>query len=41
MKLLSPQPVVANIRGIASSDSLFKIHVNLDAAVAFLVVLLN
>ena len=34
VKLLSPQPRVAEILYIASFDSLFKIHTNLEAAVA-------
>jgi anti-anti-sigma regulatory factor len=34
VKLLSPQPRVAEILYIASFDSLFKIHTNLAAAVA-------
>jgi anti-anti-sigma regulatory factor len=34
VKLLSPQPAVANILDIASFDSLFEIHTDLDTAVA-------
>jgi anti-anti-sigma regulatory factor len=34
VKLLSPQPRVSEILYIASFDSLFKIHTNLDAAIA-------
>jgi anti-anti-sigma regulatory factor len=34
VKLLSPQPRVADVLHIASFDSLFEIHTNLEAAVA-------
>ena len=34
VKLLSPQPAVANVLDTVSFDSLFEIHADLDAAVA-------
>ena len=34
VKLLSPQPRVADVLDVASFDSLFEIHTNLNAAVA-------
>jgi anti-anti-sigma factor len=34
VKLLSPQPAVADVLDIASFDSLFEIHTNLNTAVA-------
>jgi len=34
VKLLSPQPAVADILDLASFDSLFEIHTDLEAALA-------